>query len=398
MIIHPPKITEEDDVVSVSARVTIGTPGVQAPETLWFKFPLSCRAHLTDRSDCFVAGLLSSAMALGETVVVEGTTSPRLAHGLREYQHVLNAWWPDRFRIVAIEYGALGEAVGAPSHRAVGSAFSGGVDSFYTLWKHLKENEPFAAYRITHCMLINGFDKDVDLDGTGTFGQLHQSYVPLMERLGITLLTARTNLQQFRLSAMRRGDLHLSFAAPITACALAFGNLFSAFYIPGSYTYAYDNLIPEGAHPILDHLLSTEAVQLIHDGADVPRTEKIARMAHWTEARSGLRVCLEKARFNPSTGALENCCACEKCVRTMITLDLLNVLPEFGTFPQSLRRRQIRKTLYRTEGSRIFFRENLQLALSRKRNDRARDLRHSWFRSQFLYPVYSRLRNLIRNP
>jgi hypothetical protein len=397
MIISQPKITEENHEISVSARVALDSPRIQAPETLWFKFPLHYRNYITDRSDGFIVGLLPSAMALGEKVIVEGTTSPRLAYGLREYQQVLNAWWTEQFKIVDIQYHNLQEPNPSDSQYAVGSAFSGGVDSFYTLWKHLPNNEQLAKYRITHCLLINGFDKDVDLDDTGVFGRLYQTYEPMMQKLGITLLTSRTNLQQFRLAATSSKDLHLTFGAPITASALVLGNLFSCFYIPGSYTYARDNLIPEGAHPVLDHLLSTEILQIIHDGADASRTEKIAKIAQWTETYSRLRVCLERAKFNENTGLIENCCKCEKCIRTMLSLDLLNVLPIYSTFPHILKRKHIWQTLYRTEGSHLFYKENLKLARQQNRKDRVWDLYYSWLRSQVILPVYSRIRNLLRS-
>jgi hypothetical protein len=394
MIIFQPKITEEGNEISVSARVALENPRNKAPETLWFKFPQHYGNYITDRSDAFIVGLLPSAMALGEKIIVEGTTSPRLAYGLREYQQVLHAWWPEQFKIVEIQYSNLQESNSSVSPSAVGSAFSGGVDSFYTLWKHLPSNENIAKYQITHCLLINGFDKDIDLDNTGVFRQLYQTYEPMMEKLGITLLTSRNNLQQFRLAAINRNNLHHSFGSAITASALVLGNLFSCFYIPASHAYTYETLMPQGAHPVLDHLLSTETLQVIHDGADASRTEKVAAIAQWSETYSKLRVCLEKAKFNENTGQIENCGKCLKCINTMLSLDLLNVLPMYTTFPHALQRQQIWNARQLTM---VRYKEHLKLAHEQGRKDRIFDLYCYYLQDEVISPVYSQIRNLLRS-
>jgi hypothetical protein len=137
-------------------------------------------------------------------------------------------------------------------------------------------------------------------------------------------------------------------------------------------------------------------LQVIHDGADASRTEKIAKIAQWTETYSGLRVCLERAKFNENTGSIENCCKCEKCIRTMFSLDLLNVLPMYATFPHPLKHQQILQTLYRTEGSHLFYKHNLKFARQQNRKDRIFDLYYSRLRSQVIFPVYSQFRNLLR--
>jgi hypothetical protein len=142
--------------------------------------------------------------------------------------------------------------------------------------------------------------------------------------------------------------------------------------------------------------LSTETLQVIHYGADASRTEKIAKIAQWSETYSKLRVCLKRAKFNENSGLIENCCKCEKCTRTMLSLDLLNALPMSATFPYPLKRQQIWKTMYQTEGSQLFYKENLKLARQQDRKDRVLDLYYSWLRSQVIFPVYSRLRNLLR--
>lgn len=246
MIIYKPQVTQEGKEICVSARVEFENPGIQTPNTLWFRFPQSYQDYITDHADGFVVGLLPSAMRLGENMEVEGDMSPRLAHGIQEYQQVQKAWWPEQSKIIDMHYSNLDERIKTGKKHATGCAFSGGVDSFYSLWKHMPGNETIPEYRITHCLLINGFDKDVDLDNTGYFQRIKRFYEPMINELSFSLLVSCTNLQKFRLATIGLLDLHHSFGAAITASALVLGNLFARFYLPGSHTYEYDRLIPEG--------------------------------------------------------------------------------------------------------------------------------------------------------
>lgn len=391
MRINKPQIIEENDEISVSAKISFDNPRLSAPDALWFKLPKSHWEDVTDRPDPFIVSMLPVAMALGESIKVNGVVSPRLAYGVQEYQHVLNAWWPSQLKIIDVEYAELSRASETETKGAVACSFSGGVDSFYTLWTHLPENEKIAGYELTHCIMINGFDNDVDLDNKGLFTRLRETYEPMIEGLGLKLIIIRTNLQQFRLAAIHRYNLHLTFGVPITACALVLGRLLSRFYIPGSFQYS--NLIPEGAHPLIDHLLGTECLQIIHDGANVSRVAKTGVIAKWPETYSRLRVCFNKLPFNERKGLFENCCKCEKCIRTMVPLEILGVLSEYSTFPLALKSQDIRRKDYSYGGSRIFAKENLSLALRAGRKDLLFDLRYAMVRSQ----IMARIANLIYN-
>jgi len=368
MIIHKPQVTKTEKEIIVSAKIESTNFLIEAPDTLWFKFPLSYQDYITDRADGFVVGLLPTAMKLGENIEVEGDMSPRLAHGIEEYQQVQKVWWPRQFKKIDIIYKSVKKDADTGKKGATGCSFSGGVDSFYTLWKHLPENETIPDYRITHCLLINGFDKDVDLENTGLFDRTKQVYEPMFHELGLNLLISCTNLQEFRLAAIESRDLHCSFGSAITASVLVLGNLLSRFYLPGSHTYEYDRLIPEGAHAVLDHLLSTENLEIIHDGAEASRVEKTTTISNWPATYSKLRVCFNKTKFNNQTGVIENCCRCEKCIRTMISLDLLKALSKYETFPITLQLKNICKTRFINKGFRLFCKENLRMAKKKKRH------------------------------
>ncbi|MBN2549410.1 MAG: hypothetical protein JXB15_09650 [Anaerolineales bacterium] len=79
-------------------------------------------------------------------------------------------------------------------------------------------------------------------------------------------------------------------------------------------TFSYGRLtIPWGVSPLTDHLLSSQAFDIVHDGASVLRSDKVRWLAEWPEALQLLRVCLVGAEKD------RNCCRCEKCIRTILS-------------------------------------------------------------------------------
>jgi hypothetical protein len=81
-------------------------------------------------------------------------------------------------------------------------------------------------------------------------------------------------------------------------------------------TLAYEELGPEGTHPLSDHWWSGDMCEIVHDGAEARRSRKIDVIASHPVALAHLRVC-----WRLDTSAY-NCGMCEKCVRTMIGLHL----------------------------------------------------------------------------
>ncbi len=371
MVIHTPELTEHADGITVTAAVEIERQGTDLPKTLWFAFPTSVAGFVSDRADAFAVALLPLAMHLGEPMTVRGELSYRLARGLREYQWFQATWKPTFFSEVEIRCGELRSRNPADGSGAVGSAFSGGVDSFHTLWTHLKENEPYVPFRITHCLMINGFDPDTDLDGTGRFTGMQQLYEALMARLGVQLVVVRTNLLQFLGLDIQKQ----SFAAFVTAPALALGTMFSRYYVPSSYKFTQLGPFPDGSHPMFDHLLGSETMETIHDGGHLTRVAKTVAISSWPETFDLLRVCFCGTGIQKSRRAIANCCACEKCLRTMTTLDIAGTLEKYRCFSKPLRRTNIRRLEYGYPGVRVFADEIIDYARRQGRSDVVRDLR-----------------------
>jgi hypothetical protein len=368
MILYSPEILKKNGRVCVSARFELETAKFRGPNTLWFSFPEKYSQFSTGRADGFAASLLLLAMLYGEDIEVCSTLSPRLVHGMEEYQRIFNSWLPERFKLVNIKCTSYERSHLSDQNNNVGCAFSGGVDSFYTLWSHLPQNEPKVGYQISHALFIHGYD--IPLTEEVTYDIAWRAYDEMLRGLGLELVTGKTNVHQIVSPTVGWEWAH---GAALIGVPLILDGLFARFYVPGTHTYA--DAFPWGSDPRLDHLLSTETLDVIHDGAAIPRVEKTATIAQWPETYSRLRVCWVKL------DGLKNCCRCSKCVRTMTTLEVLGALSRYTTFPLPLTRQDIRRCRFLDEDERIFARHALTHAVRLGKKEVASDLQYALFQS-----------------
>jgi hypothetical protein len=244
----------------------------------------------------------------------------------------------------------------------IGCSFSGGVDSFQALVDLRMPLVRFPEFEITHALMINGFDQVMDLEHRGVSQQMYEAYSSALAQWGIELVMVDTNLKLFKESVMTKKHLWASFGGSLTACAHALGSLFGRFSLPGHATYAYPDLKPVGSHPMLDHHLSTDQLQVIHAGARMSRTRKLESLAEHSIVQNSLRVCFRDPEFDAETGAIINCGKCEKCIRTIISLDLLGCLDEFSTFPHQPPMRMLQDSQLLARIPTIFLQDNMELA------------------------------------
>ena len=141
---------------------------------------------------------------------------------------------------------------------------------------------------------------------------------------------------------------NLSQGGALASVALLLG--FPRAFVPSSYSYS--QLFPLGSHPLTDPLWSVEGTEIIHDGSEARRVDKIQRIAENGPALANLRVCFNDMNVN--------CGHCLKCVRTMIPLKLLQAGP--GPFPPLPSNKVIAKMRIAGAIEMSFFQDNLDLA------------------------------------
>ncbi|HML94127.1 MAG TPA: hypothetical protein PKC29_01725 [Thermodesulfobacteriota bacterium] len=371
MIIHHPEISSKDGKLTVSAGIEFDPTVPGMPERLWFEFPEDCGDLVTDRADAFLSTMLLVAMRRGEKVIeVRGKVSPRFLIGINEYQTAFCIWPVWRFEPVRIECESLVPAGAENGPDIVMSAFSGGLDSFFTLKSFLPGNGLPESVQISHLLFVHGFD--IKLEDTESFTLLRDAYSTMCGRLGIKLITCRTNCRQF---GMER-NWGLFHGSALIGAAHAAGRRAAMFHVPSSHSFT--SLMPWGSDPGIDYLLSTEATQVLHHGSGYTRTEKTEAIAHWEEIRDKLRVCA----FGDGTRI--NCCKCEKCLRTMMTLDMIGVLERYSAFPGPLTAGLVRNCRYWNRSDFSFAHEIMGYARQKKRWDIVANLSYAYVRSRIL--------------
>jgi hypothetical protein len=207
----------------------------------------------------------------------------------------------------------------------------------YTFLKNTSE--------ISHLAFIHGFD--FYLRDNGIYLTAVKRNASFVGNFGKTLIPIETNHYQFgyRYNLSR----NLTQGSALAGVALLLG--FPRAYVPGAYSYS--QLIPLGSHPLTDPLWSNECVNIIHDGAEARRVDKVKKIAQSNAALANLRVCFNDMNVN--------CGKCAKCLRTMLPLNLLDA--SAAPFPSLPPIREIRKLHIANDIEAIFFKENVELAL-----------------------------------
>jgi hypothetical protein len=311
------RVDHRDGVVRLVAVVERSTP--RETFELFFEFPSECASFVHDSADPFVPALLVPCHKLGEDLELVPPISGRLLRRLPRIQDILVSWHAPVFRRIAVLARPRLE-LERDLGTAVGAMFSAGVDSFYTLLKSLR-GETAETPPITHLLYMRGLETPLD-QARGTDETLRQ-IEEVARAVGKRVIPGTTNLRaHFSLNY----ELYYHGGA-LTAAALALSGGLRWLLLPSSYSWA--QLFPWGSHPLLDELWSTERLEVVHDGCEARRVDKIERLVAWAPlALEHLRVCLD------NQGGAFNCGRCRKCVRTMIALDLLGALPRARTFPQ----------------------------------------------------------------
>ena len=264
----------------------------------------------------FAAALLLPSMKQGEDLIIHGSISERLYHGMHAVmREVLR--WDIGLKPVDIQPGAVVADTHEP--RSTASFFSGGVDSFYTYLKH--KEDPVAADRIDSLILVNGFD--VDRRNTQLWQRALANIRAIAAAEKIALVVVRTNIQGLVEPILLWDYTH---GGCLAAVGLFLRDAFRRVYIPS--THSVGEQIPWGSNLALDGHWSTERTTFVHDGTEATRINKVlSQIARSPLALDHLRVCYENER-----GAY-NCGRCDKCLRTMINLYIAGSLEKSKTFP-----------------------------------------------------------------
>jgi hypothetical protein len=297
-------------------------------EALWYSLPASAGLPSEGDGEPYLLACLMLAMMEGRSLFVHGEVSRTLLANLTEFRDAWCCWLPQEYQPIDFEPDAILDAMPlGPRDAAI--AFTGGVDSAFSVWRHVSSQAGYRSYHIRRSVLVHGFD--IALADEASFATAEQAAERTLSDVGLPLLAVRTNFQ----AVVRVNWEHVHAAAVVSALHFCKGDCGVA--ILGS-TEPYSSPVAVwGSNPTTDHLLSSASMEVVHDGAAFTRVEKIAAIAEWRVGCENLRVCWQ----GDHRGG--NCGRCEKCQRTAFDF-LCNRLPVPDCLPQKIDLELLRST------------------------------------------------------
>lgn len=279
-------------------------------ESVWFE---SDGAELAPSIEAFAGAMLIPALEAGAQLCLESPVDAAWLEGQKKLVAIYRNWWfPGSSVFPLSESTTVMEESLPTTRRMVASCFTGGVDSFHTYLGNLD--------RIDALYFVQGFD--IPLDHHIRMQAFRRSMETLVAHNNKKLLILRTNLRGHHIFG--KADWRKTHGAAIAAGGLVLRDCIERLLIPSSYFYKVAQ--PWGSHRDTDKHYSTSRVKIEHYGEQYLRFQKTAAIARNADFLAHVRVCWEN---RASTG---NCSCCEKCLRTMMTLEVLGVLSRSTAF------------------------------------------------------------------
>lgn len=283
---------------------------------------------------------LLPAMRLAQPIHVQGSLSETFLEGLKEImEHYASSF--EGFTVVPITADSYYKAEASTSSRKA-SFFSGGVDSFFSLLKARDE--------LTDIITIRGFD--MSLKDQARWDKTSASAQAVADELKIQLHEVECNFG----SIIKEYGKWLEHGHGIVlACvARSLAGLFGEVRVPSSDSL--EDQVPWGSSIFTDPKYTDERLSIVHDACGANRVDKTVYLGNEPLALKYLRVCPGSKHDGHY-----NCCRCEKCLRTMVSLYAIGVLDSVEAFPLPLTPQLVANALYITSWHRMFTDENIEL-------------------------------------
>lgn len=287
--------------------------------TVWFEWPEAFADQVTADANVALIATYPLAMSTGERrLQLDGSVPPRLVDGVRAAMALAVERTPT-LKPVVLDVRARGtlhaEATGG---RDAALCLSGGVDALAALQQNIESMPPDHPARFRRGLFVfglNSFDfaaGEVVPARAATYDSQASRLEVFASGVGLSTIRVTTNLRalypDFTTWAAVVNNTPLiaighAMRSRLTGLAIASTGL-------GIETETRQ-------HPFMDGLFGTHDFDVHPVQLMVTRTEKVRRLAAWSEALEVLRVCF---LMELPTGPFLNCGRCEKCVRTMLAL------------------------------------------------------------------------------
>lgn len=329
--VSKPVLKEEDGMIVLSADVSGAVSG-----TCFFSTELANRDYVDSiSSNCFLIGLLYTAMYAGCDLVLEGAVSEKLLFHTKQFLiPILVDFFEGQVHPIKIHAANLLSEV-YPEADAVGTGFSGGIDSFHTIQTYFLQYDGPISEKINTLLFFNvgshgmGNSKE-RLDWIENKFKERMNVLSNYPRaLGLPYVLVDSNIFSF----VQTG--HLQTASLVSSSAALFLGRKLRQYYYGSIGFHYHEKIYPGPFVERDYDIAkiddfvlpqicTESFSAASEGSDCSRVQKLMAICSDPLVKKYLNVC------NGHESIAKNCSTCYKCLRTMLALDILGVIDQFS--------------------------------------------------------------------
>lgn len=267
-------------------------------DEIWFEIPKAISP--TSPGEIFLGAALLEAMVSQQDIIITSPLkiSPLLAKKIHDIQQIYCCWNP-KLHPIAVHATIHNDITNKDNNQLVGTFFSGGIDSTFTLVSHFNE--------IDYLIFLTGFD---DYDPIDQHETIIKKLNIVANKHNKKLFVIKNNVREY----INEKKISNEFQHGITMASLGVSLPLSRVYIPSSFTY--DFLIPWGSHPMVDPMWSTEKVNIYHDGLQASRVDKTLAIIEQEKFHDDLQVCWKYVSHN--------CGECSKCIRTLLVFKLIN--------------------------------------------------------------------------
>lgn len=302
-----PTLTVSGEIYRVSSTVS--------GRVVWFE----STTPLKPSAEAFAAAFFLPALHARRTLKVESPLDQRWLAETEQLLPTLHQWWgyppesPVQAEARKIHQTDLNHSAAAERS---GLCFTCGADSFYSLLTHLPPPSD----------LVFAHGYDIPVDDWRRLKTIQKSLREVSRARNMNLHIIRTNLRSHRL--FKTVSWERTHGAALAALGHLLGDRISRLIIASSYRYEFER--PWGSSWLLDPHWSSSTVAIEHDDATKGRHEKLMQLSQEPLAQKHLQVCWS---LKSDVG---NCGECEKCLRTMVTLEISDALHLCRTFPRSV--------------------------------------------------------------
>ena len=313
--IHKPEIIDRDNCSRLQASVEIDSNKI----IIWFEVDNKYKEFLCwERADAFVIGLLHYAMTNRHDIVSLSPITEDLHYQINTY--LTDALYKGSHKVIH-KTKVAAEVISEPIENAgaVGASVSCGIDSLHTISTH--SDGIYKKHNITHLSFFNVGANLIGEKAEKLFYQKSLRAQQFCDEFNFELVKVDSNFMDVLIQ-----DNHLVHSYRTIAVVYILQKLFSYYYFSSGTTFMDFSLNnnqkedPAYYEIFLLDILSTKNLRFYSEGGTLSRLEKTNLVSDYLPSYKYLHVCSDEAH---------NCMKCEKCVRTILSLNMIGKLDNY---------------------------------------------------------------------